>query len=328
MNTTNHLTRPWRLGLLMVLALVQPCALAQSTWPSRPVRLVVPFPPAGTSDVAARLAGEPLGRALHQPFIVENRSGANGNIGMAEAARAAPDGYTFAVSVSGALVINRYLYLKPGFDIDKDLVPVSLMLRSPLVVVVPASSRAGSLPQLVAQAKAAPKSISYGSPSLGSTSHLAAELLAMRAGLELVHVPYKGSAPLLQDLLAGQLDMAVDTLASSMPYIRAGKLRALAVTSAKPVAALPGVRTVGRVLPGFEGEGWIAMMGPANTPAPIVQRMSALVNATLHEPALAKHWEQLGVDPVGGDPQVLKAIILSESRKWKEVVTRTGVKLE
>ena len=328
MNSPSNLARVRRLNLFLVLALLLPCAIAQSAWPSKPVRLVVPFPPAGTSDAAARLVGEPLTKALHQPLIVENRPGANGNIGMAETARATPDGHTFVVSVSGTLVVNRYLYPKPGFDIDKDFVPVSLMLRSPLVVVVPSSSLASSLPQLIAQAKAAPSSVSYGSPALGSTSHLAAELLAMRAGVQLTHVPYKGSAPMLQDLLAGQLQMAVDTLASSMPHIRSGKLRALAVTSAKPVQALPGVPTVGSVLPGFEAEGWIAMMAPANTPGPIVQRMSAQVNATLLDPALAQHWQQLGVEPVGGGPEVLKATILSESRKWKEVVTRTGVKLE
>lgn len=324
----SNLARVRRFGLFLLLALLLPCTMAQSAWPSKAVRLVVPFPPAGTSDAAARLVGEPLTKALHQPFIVDNRPGANGNIGMAETARAAPDGHTFVVSVSGTLVVNRYLYPKPAFDIDKDFVPVSLMLRSPLVVVVPSSSRASSLPQLIAQAKTRPRSVSYGSPALGSTSHLAAELLAMRAGVELVHVPYKGSAPMLQDLLAGQLEMAVDTLASSMPHIRSGKLRALAVTSAKPVDVLPGVPTVGSVLPGFEAEGWIAMMAPASTPAPIVQRMATQVNATLLEPALAQHWRQLGVEPVAGGPDVLKETILSESRKWKEVVTRTGVKLE
>lgn len=328
MNTQSYRVRFRSFGLFLVLAFLLPCVMAQTAWPSRPVRLVVPFPPAGTSDVAARLVGEPLTKALHQPFIVENRPGANGNIGMSETARAAPDGQTFVVSVSGTLVVNRYLYPKLGFDIEKDFVPVSLMLRSPLVVVVPSSSPVGSLTQLIARAKASPKSVTYGSPALGSTSHLAAELLAMRAGVQLTHVPYKGSAPMLQDLLAGQLEMAVDTLASSMPHIRSGKLRALAVTSAKPVQALPGVPTAGSVLPGFEAEGWIAMMAPANTPIPIVQRMSAQVNATLLDPALGQQWQQLGVEPVGGGPELLKETIITESRKWKEVVTRTGVKLE
>lgn len=328
MNTPSYLACLRSFGLFLVLTLLLSCAMAQSAWPSRPVRLIVPFPPAGTSDVAARLVGEPLTKALHQPFIVENRPGANGNIGMSETARAAPDGHTFVVSVSGTLVVNRYLYPKLGFDIDKDFVPVSLMLRSPLVVVVPSSSPIGSLPQMIARARASPKSVTYGSPALGSTSHLAAELLAMRAGVQLTHVPYKGSAPMLQDLLAGQLEMAVDTLASSMPHIRSGKLRALAVTSAKPVQALPGVPTAGSALPGFEAEGWIAMMAPANTPVSIVQRMSAQVNETLLDPALAQRWQQLGVEPVGGGSALLKETIASESRKWKEVVTRTGVKLE
>ncbi|HSV48597.1 MAG TPA: tripartite tricarboxylate transporter substrate binding protein [Ramlibacter sp.] len=317
-----------RRGLAAALALGASGVLAQPAWPSRAVRLVVPFPPAGTSDVAARLVSEPLIKALGQPVIVENRAGANGNIGMAEVARAPMDGHTFVVAVSGTLAVNRHLYPKTTFDVDKDFVPVSLMLRSPLVVVVPASLGVTSLPQLVALAKARPKSVAYGSPALASTSHLAAELLALRAGVELVHIPYKGSAPMLQDLMAGQFQMAVDTLASSMPHIQSGKLLALAVTSAKAVAALPNVPTVASVLPGFEAEGWIAMMATANTPQPVVERMSGQMDEILRGPALSERWRQMGVDPVGGRPDVLRAFIASESRKWKEVVTRTGIKLE
>lgn len=316
-----------RLGLAAALALGVSGVLAQPAWPSRALRLVVPFPPAGTSDTAARLVGEPLTKALGQPVVVDNRAGANGNIGMAEAARATADGHTFVVAVSGTLAVNRYLYPKTTFDVDKDFVPVSLMLRSPLVVVVPSSLGVRSLPQLLAMAKAGPKSVSYGSPALASTSHLAAELLAMRAGVDLVHVPYKGSAPMLQDLMAGQFQMAVDTLASSMPHIQSGKLLALAVTSAKPVPALPGVPTVASVLPGFEAEGWIAMMAPANTPPHVVERMSGQMDAILRGPSLSERWRQLGVEPVGGGPDVLKAFIASESRKWKEVVTRRGSSL-
>ena len=172
-----------RRGLAVALVLAVPCALAQPAWPSRPVRVVVPFPPAGTSDAAARLVSEPLIKALGQPVIVENRAGANGNIGMAEVARAPADGHTFVVAVSGTLAVNRHVYPKTTFDVDKDFVPVSLMLRSPLVVVVPASLGVTSLPQLLVLAKARPKAVSYGSPALASTSHLAAELLAMRAGV-------------------------------------------------------------------------------------------------------------------------------------------------
>lgn len=321
-----------KLGLLPAVAsgltLWLSSAHAQPTWPSRAVRLVVPFPPAGTSDTAARLVSEPLIKALGQPVFVENRAGANGNIGMAEVARAPSDGHTFVVAVSGTLAVNRHLYPKTTFDVDKDFVPVSLMLRSPLVVVVPASQSVTSLSQLLALAKVGPKSVSYGSPALGSTSHLAAEMLAMRAEVELVHVPYKGSAPMLQDLIAGQLQMAVDTLASSMPYIQSGKLVALAVTSAKSIGALPKVPTVASLLPGFEAEGWVAIMAPANTPPDIVEKMSAQMDVILRGPTLSERWRQLGAEPVGGSPDVLRTYIASESKKWKDVVTRTGIKLE
>lgn len=312
--------------LLLSLSLVH--AMAQTAWPAKPVRLIVPFPPAGTSDIAARLISDPLNKAFGQPFIVENKPGANGNVGMAEIARATPDGHTFVVAVSGTLAVNRHVYPKTSFDVDKDFVPVSLMLRSPLVVVVPSSFGVKSLTQLIALAKSQPKTVAYGSPALASTSHLAAELLAMRAGIELTHIPYKGSAPMLQDLLGGQLQMAVDTLASSMPYIQSGKLTALAVTSSKPLPALAGVPTVSSVLPGFEAEGWIAMMAPAGVSQQVVEKMSAQVSDILRGPVLAERWRQLGVEPVGGSPEVLRAYIASESKKWKEIVTRTGIKLE
>lgn len=324
---TVDLTR--RRGLALALAsLSLPCALAQPAWPSRPMRLIVPFPPAGTSDTAARLVSDPLIKALGQPVIVENRPGANGNIGMAEAARVPPDGYTFVVTVSGTLAVNRHLYPKTTFDVDNDFLPVSLMLRSPLVIVVPSSLGVTSLQQLLVMAKAEPQSVSYGSPGLASTSHLAAELLAMRGGVKLVHIPYKGSAPMLQDLIAGQFQMAVDTLASSMSHIQSGKLVALAVTSAKPVHALPQVPTVASVLPGFEAEGWIAMVAPAKTPPQIVQAMASQMDVILRASAMSERWRGMGVEPVGGSPDVLRAFIASESRKWKEVVTRTGIKLE
>ena len=311
-----------------MLALTSAASLAQGSWPAKPVRIVVPFPPGGTTDVAARLLSEPLGRALGQPLIVENRAGANGNVGAAEVARSTTDGHIWLMAASGTLVINPFVYAKAAFDVGKDFVPVSLVLRSPLVILAHPSLGVKTLAELIALAKARPKKIAYGSPAIASTSHLAAELFAQRAGIELNHVPYKGSSPMIQDLLGGQVQLAFDTLASSIAHVQSGRLIALAVTSAKPVDQLVGVPPVSTTLPGFEAEGWIAMLAPSGTAKPVVERMAAEIDSIVHRPEIVEKFRQMGAEPAGGGAPFLQSFLASETAKWKDVVVRTGVKLD
>lgn len=298
------------------------------SWPVKPVRMVVPFPPGGSTDLAARLLSEPLTRALGQPVVIENRPGANGNLGTAEVARSQADGHTLLMAASGTLVINPYVYAKSSFDITRDFSPVSLIMSSPLVVVVHPSMGIKSLPDLIAFAKARSDPMSYGSPAIASTSHLAAELFADRAGIKLNHVPYKGSAPMIQDVLGGHLPMAFDTLASALPHVQAGRLQALAVTSSAPVAALPGVPTLATMLPKFEAEGWIALLAPAGTPASVVNRLASEVATIIRQPTVTERIRSAGAEPLGSGPATLQPFLAREAEKWKEVVARTGVKLD
>jgi len=312
----------------VAILLTNVATLAQVDWPTKSVRIVVPNPPGGTTDIATRVVAEPLSKAFSQSFFVENRPGANGSIGATEVARSAPDGYTFLVGASGTLAINQFIFSKLSYNTEKDFAPVSLLIRVPLVVMVHPALGVKSIQELIDLARAKPKSISYGSPASASTGHLATELLKMRAGIDVVHIPYKGSAPMLQDLIAGQVQLAIDTLASAMPHIRSGKLVALAVTSSTPVAALPNVPTVASVIPGFEAEAWFAVMAPAGTPQSIIAKFSAEVDKIVHRPDVIDRFRQLGAEPVGGTPAELRMFIVNETTKWHEVVKATGAKVD
>lgn len=303
-------------------------ALAQADWPTRTVKIVVPFAAGGTTDLSARIIAEQLGQSFKQPFIVENKAGAGGNLGAAEVAKAAPDGYTFLMGTPGTQAINQFLYPKMPYDTAKDLVPVSFVVRVPNVLMINPQLPAKNLKELVALLKAQPGKLSYGTPGNGSTGHLSTELFKTQAGVFVAHIPYRGSGPMLQDLMAGQVQMAIDNLPSALPLIQAGKLVALGVTSAQPVPQLPGVPTVASVLPGYEAEAWFVLMAPAGTPQPIIDKLSAEVDRILKKPEVVERFTKIGATPVGGTPKQLGDFIAGETLKWQKVVKDSGAKVD
>ena len=303
-------------------------AQAQADWPSKPVRIVVPFAPGGTTDLTARIVAEQLTQSFKQTFVVENKAGAGGNLGANEVAKAAPDGYTFLMGTPGTQAINQFLYPKMPYDTAKDLVPVSFVVRVPNVLMVNPQLPAKNIKELIALLKAQPGKLSYGTPGNGSTGHLSTELFKTQAGVFVTHIPYRGSGPMLQDLMAGQVQMSIDNLPSALPLIQAGKLVALGVTSEQAVATLPGVPPIASVLPGYVAESWFVLVAPAGTPQPIIDKLSAEVDRILKKPEVAERFAKLGATPVGGTPKQLGDFIAAETRKWQQVVKDSGAKVD
>jgi tripartite-type tricarboxylate transporter receptor subunit TctC len=322
------LARAGALLLAAALGVGAGSARAQTEWPSKPVRIVVPFAPGGTTDLTARIVAEQLSQSFKQTFVVENKAGAGGNLGAAEVAKAAPDGYTFLMGTPGTQAINQFLYPKMPYDTVKDLVPVSFVVRVPNVLMVNPQLPAKSIKELIALLKAQPGKLSYGTPGNGSTGHLSTELFKTQAGVFVTHIPYRGSGPMLQDLMAGQVQMSIDNLPSALPLIQAGKIIALGVTSEQPVATLPGVPPIASVLPGYVAESWFVMVAPAGTPQPIIDKLSAEVDRILKKPEVAERFARLGATPVGGTPKQLGDFIAAETRKWQQVVKTSGAKVD
>ena len=324
-----NVCRIWLSVLVSCAALMAPAlAPAQTDWPAKPVRIVVPFAPGGTTDITARVIGEQLSQVFKQSFVIENKAGAGGNVGATEVARAAPDGYTFLMGTPGTQAINQFLYPSMPYDTAKDLIPVSFVVRVPNVLLVHPGLGVRTIAEFVAKAKAQPGSMSYGSPGNGSTGHLSTELFKGRAGVFAVHIPYRGSGPMLLDLMAGQIQMAIDNLPSAIPHIRAGKLVALGVTSTTRNAQLPDVPTIASVLPDYAAESWFVLVAPAGTPAAIINRMSAEVDRILKKPEIIERFKGLGADPVGGTPEQLGQFIAAETKKWQQVVKDSGAKID
>jgi tripartite-type tricarboxylate transporter receptor subunit TctC len=303
-------------------------AVAQTDWPAKPVRIVVPFAPGGTTDITARIVAEQLVPALKQSFVVENKAGAGGNLAAAEVARAAPDGYTFLMGTPGTQAINQFLFPKMPYDTARDLIPVSFVVRVPNVLVVHPGLGVKSITELIALAKRRPGALSYGSPGNGSTGQLSTELFKSRAGIFVTHIPYRGSNPMLLDLMAGQIQMSIDNLPSAIPHIRSGKLTALGVTSEARNAQLPEVPAIASVLPGYAAESWFVLVAPAGTPAAIVNRLSGEVDRILKKPDVLERFKGLGAEPVGGTPEQLGQFIVAETRKWQQVVKASGAKVD
>lgn len=317
-----------RVLALLCLAAAPIVALAQADWPTKPVRIVVPFAAGGTTDLTARVLAEQLTQTFKQTFVVDNKAGAGGNLGATEVAKAAPDGYTFLMGTPGTQAINQFLYAKMPYDTAKDLVPVSFVVRVPNVLMINPQLPVKNIQELIRLAKAQPGKLSYGSPGNGSTGHLSTELFKTQAGIFVTHIPYRGSGPMLQDLMAGQIQMSIDNMPSALPLIQSGKLVALGVTSLQPVAQLPGVPPVATVLPGFSAEAWFVLMAPAGTPQPIIDKLSAEVDHILKKPDVIERFAKLGATPVGGTPKQLGDFIAAETVKWKEVVKTSGAKVD
>lgn len=297
-------------------------ALAQAdAYPSKPVKWVVPFPPGGAMDNIARMLGEQMGRKLGQPFVIENRAGAGGNIGADAVAKAAPDGYTMMIVANG-MAVNKFLYGKLSYDPVKSFVPVSLVAVVPNVLVTNAEkSRAKTVADVIAQAKAQPGKVSFASAGNGTSIHLAGELFTSMAQVEMLHVPYKGSGPAITDLMGGQVDYMFDSVTSAMPHIRSGKLRPIAVTTAKRSSALPDVPTIAEAgLPGYELSPWFAVYMPAGTPKSIVDTIHRALLDAMKTPEAKARFLAIGAEPIGSTPEQLAAHLNAEMLKWGKII--------
>jgi tripartite-type tricarboxylate transporter receptor subunit TctC len=311
-------------------SLAAPRALAQAAddYPSKPLRWVVPFPPGGGADVVARLLAVRLSERLKQPVVVENKAGAQGNIGAEFVARSAPDGHTIVFAYAGTHAINPSLYKSMPFK-ESDFAPIVQLCDVPQLLVVHPSVPAKSVAELIALAKREPKRLSYSSAGSGSVIHLAVEMFKMMTGTEILHVPYKGGAPSVTAVVAGEVSLTIGEPAGIIPQVRAGALRALAVSSAKRSVALPDLPTIAEAgVPGYEVSSWNGVLAPANTPARIVDRLNAEFNAILSEPQMRATLIERSYEPVGGTPQAFTQYIGSESAKWAKVVAAAGMKVE
>ena len=320
------MTSLWKWASLVLLQALAWAALAQA-YPTKPIRLVVSFPPGGTVDLVARIVQPRLSEALGQPIIIENRGGAGGAVGTEVVARSAPDGYTLLLTLSSH-TINPMLY-KLGYDVERDFAPVSLVVSVPQLIAANPSAP-NTLRELIAAAKARPGFYAYASPGNGTPGHIAAELLKLRAGVDLVHVPYKGGGPALADTVAGQTALVVVTAPAALALARSGKLRALAVTTLKRSSAAPDIATVAEELnlPDYEVDSWVALFAPAKTPEPFIARMQQEVARVVHLPEVRQKLVDQTADPVGSTPQELERIVKAELKRWAEVIGKAGIKGE
>lgn len=304
-------------------------ASAQANWPGKPITYVVPFPPGGTTDTLARLIGQRLGQALGTTVVVENRPGAGGNIGSDFAAKAAPDGYTILGGTISSHAINASLYPKMPYDVVKSFAPITLIGTNANVLVVSAGSPFMTVKDIVAEARARPDTLAFASAGNGTSQHLAGELFKSLAGIKLTHIPYKGSGPAIQDVMAGQVPMMFDTTVVAAQHIDSGKLRALAVTSAKRIKSMPNVPTMAEAgVAGYELESWQAIFAPANTPKPIVDRLYREISAIIKTPDMQARLEKLGMEPSGMAPEQFAGFQRSEIGKWARVVKAADIRID
>ena len=322
--------RPLWLGIvpLALLMFVSLAAKAADPWPNRPLRMVIPFAPGGTTDLLGRMVAEGLSRALGQPVVVENKAGAGGNVGATEVARAAPDGYTLMMGTPGPLAINRHVYATTAFQAEKDFAAVSYVADVPNVVLANPATGFKTMSDLLAAARARPGLLSWGSPGIGSTGHIALEMLKQLATVDIVHVPYKGASQATADLLGGQIQLAGDNVPTALPHVRDGKLVALGVMGSREIPALPGVAPVNATVPGYTLDSWFVVVAPAGTPKPILDRLSAAIDTHLRQPQVAERLRDLGAIPVGGPPERLAEHLRAEQARFRDVISRTNIKPE
>jgi tripartite-type tricarboxylate transporter receptor subunit TctC len=314
-------------ALLFILGVVFLLETQAQEWPQKTVRIIVPFPAGGSADVLPRIVGERLTQQWGQPVIVDNRPGAAGNIGATAVFQSDPDGYTLLSAPPPPLVINRLLYPKLAYD-STQFVPMTVIAAIPNVLLVHPKVSAASVAEFIAYAKQNPGKLNYASQGNGTTSHLTAELFKSMAGVQLTHIPYKGTAPALADLLAGQVEVMFDNLGVSLPHVRAGKLKALAVTSAKPVASLPGAPTLAQALPGFEAVAWFGIVGPPKTSPAIAEKVAAGVAEALRHPEVLKRLAEMAAEPLGLSPAATAAFMKQETERWGGVIRSAGVRLD
>jgi tripartite-type tricarboxylate transporter receptor subunit TctC len=302
-------------------------AFAQS-YPSKSIKLIVPFPAGGATDIVSRVIAQQLGTELGQSVVVDNRAGAAGVIGSEAAARAAPDGYTLLLTTSSTHSIGPLLNPKIPYSPTRDFTPIMYLAESPQVVIVPPNSPIKSIPDLIAYAKANPGKLNFGSAGTGGIPHLSTERFLAMTGTRMTHVPYKGTALAMPDLMAGRLDLMFDSISTALPHIRDDKVRALAVTSAGKSSVAPELPPLSQFVPGYESLTWFGVFGPAGLPQPIVEKVNAALNSALKNPAVLQQLAKLGFDPGGGSPEDFRKKMASESAIWKKVIEDGNITLE
>jgi len=317
-----------RRGLFLLPAALPAAARGQEPWPARPVRLLIPFPPGQATDTIGRVLAEALSARWPQRVVVENRSGGAGVVGTEAGARAAPDGHTLVASTSGTNGINPSVIRNLPYDAERDFTYVTLVFTVPLMIVAHPSFAPADVAALVAAARADPGGLSYGSGGPGTSQHMSAELFCARAGVRLTHVPYRGSGPAMADLIAGNIPLMFDSVASALPHIHGGRIRAIGVTSAGRAPQLPEVPAIGETLPGYEAIGWAGIAVPAGTPAAVVARVNADVTALLRDPAFAARVVSLGGAPAPQTVEEAGAFVRAEIAKWREVARGADVRLD
>ena len=316
------------LAALAALAFATASA-ADDDYPSKPVRIVVPFAPGGSTDVVARILADKLGAEFKQTFVVENRAGASGNIGADVVAKAPPDGYTLLMGTTGVLAINKYLFTNMAFDPERDFVPVSYTSLITNILVVNPQVPARTVPDLVRLAQEKPGGLTFASSGAGSSTHLSGELFKSLAGVNILHIPYKGSSQALVDVIGGQVTMLFDNAPSSMPFIEQGKLRAIAVTSMKRLPNLPDVPTIDEAgVKGYESLSWSGIMAPLGTPRPVIDKLNAAIERALHAEDVRRKFAALGIEAVGGPPEAFARHIRAESEKWGRLVKAANIRLD
>lgn len=313
--------------LFLLLAAGGATVIAQP-YPTKPIRILVAYTPAGTTDILARAIGQKMTEKWGQPVIIDNRPGANGNIGTEIAARATPDGYTILMATAATHSINNTLYKKLSWDAVRDFAPIGLVAIVPNLLVVNNALPVKNVKELIAHAKANPGKLNFGSPGNGATAHLSMELLQAMTGTKMVHVPYKGSAGVLADVMAGQISLSMDNMPVYLPQAKAGKIRALAVSSDSRSPAAPDLPTVGEIVPGFSAASWFGLAAPKGTPKAIVEQLSAEAARILKLPDVNERLSGLGAQPVGGTPAEFAAFIQSETVKWAKVIKDANVELQ
>jgi len=324
-----HTLTPRRhlIAFLAGMAMV-PALLAQTAWPNKPIRMIVPAGAGTGPDVMARLIGDRLGQRLGQPIVVEPTPGAAGILGADKALNAAPDGYTFLFGFNQLMTMNPHIYAKLPYDPAKGIAPVSLISKGGYVLLAGPTVPFDDVAGMIQHARAHPGALTYASFGNGSAPHLGMELLKQRAGIDLLHVPYRTSAAANTDLMANQIQVKFDTQTSAVPLVRSGKVKALAVTTGERLAALPNVPTLKETLPGLELTGWNAVWGPAGVPPAVVEQMSRAIQATLQEPELRKRLGEMGIDPQGSTPGELDQLTRQESAQWGKLIRDKGIKAD
>jgi tripartite-type tricarboxylate transporter receptor subunit TctC len=316
------------IGVIQASALCAAAPALSQQYPARPIRFVVSFPPGGTVDITARILQPRLAESLGQPIVIDNRGGAGGAVGTDAVAKSAPDGYTFLVTLSSH-TINPFLY-QLNYDVERDFAPVSLLVSVPQLIAAHPNAPAKTLRELVAAARERPGYYAYASPGNGTPGHIAAELLKLRTGINLVHVPYKGGGPALADTVAGQVPFLFLTAPAGLPSVRSGRLRALAVSTLRRTAAAPEIPTVSEELnlPDYEVDSWVAIFAPAKTPPAIIARMQKDVSRVLQLPEVKQRLLEQSADPVGSSPEELGRVVSTELKRWAAVIPGAGIKPE